>query len=292
MTSSKYAGKKFLGVGIAFPALMNYKAGIVKRSVNLGIKWNDFPIKSVLEKELELPVFVENNSKAAALAERWFGNGTNSRDLIYINLGEGISAGIILNDQILQGSHGYAGQIGHIVLTEDGPLCNCGNRGCIEAICGIPALMKKVQSEVALMSKDDPLKKIFLEKRQIVISDVLRCALLEGSYANYLLKQVSEYVGLIIANLINIYNPGIVFIGGKLSSVMGDFLDFIISIINTHSFPEIAKMTEIRISHLGINSGLIGACALALSELLTSSHSGILEDLQNNMEKSYEGEEN
>jgi N-acetylglucosamine repressor len=280
MQSDEYAEKKFLGVGIAFPALMNFTSGIVKRSINLGVRWSNFPIKSVLEKELSLPVFVENNSKVAALAERWFGSGTDCKDLIYINLGEGISAGIILDDHILQGSHGYAGQIGHIVLAENGPLCNCGNRGCVEALCGIPAIMKKVQSEISLMEEADPLKKIFITKRQVSVEDVLKCALINDSYANRLLRQVAEYIGLIIADLINTYNPETIFIGGKLSSTISIFKDTIISVVNAHAFPEVARLSEIRISNLGANSGLIGACALALGELLTSFHSGLLEDLQ------------
>lgn len=285
MNSDVYAGKKFLGVGVAFPALMNFKSGIVKRSVNLGAKWSNYPIRSRLEKELDLPVFVENNSKVAALAERWFGNGTDCKDLIYINLGEGISAGIIVDDHILQGSHGYAGQIGHIVIVENGPLCNCGNRGCIEAICGIPALVKKVQLDLPAIEGQDPLKKVLENKTTIGIDEILQCALFENSYAHQLLKQTSEYVGLIIADLINSYNPKTIFIGGKLSTAISIFKEHIISIVNAHAFPDVAHLSEIRISHLGVNSGLIGACALALSELLTSSHSGLLEDLQVNAEK-------
>lgn len=285
ITGENYSGKKFLGVGVAFPALMNFKSGIVKRSVNLGPKWSNYPIKSRLERDLDLPVYVENNSKVAALAERWFGNGTDCKDLIYINVGEGISAGIILDDHILQGSYGYAGQIGHIVIAENGPLCNCGNRGCIEAICGIPALVKRAQSEIPLLEKHDPLKEIMVTKKSLTIDDILQCSDVKDSYAYQLLKQVAEYLGFVIADLINAYNPKNIFIGGKLSASIGKFKEHIISIVNTHAFPEVACLSEIQISHLGVNSGLIGACALALSELLTSSHSGLLEDLQVNLEK-------
>ncbi|MFY9472167.1 MAG: ROK family transcriptional regulator, partial [Tepidanaerobacteraceae bacterium] len=132
MNEERYKKKTFLGVGVAFPGLLNVPEGIVKRSINLGHNWDTFPVKRALEEELGMHVFIENNSKASALAERWFGGGTGCKDLVYVNLGEGISAGVIINDRILQGVHGHAGEIGHMSIQEAGPLCNCGNRGCLE----------------------------------------------------------------------------------------------------------------------------------------------------------------
>lgn len=287
--SSKYRDKNILGLGIAFPGLLNIKEGTVKRSINLGPKWNGFPLKAVLQREIGLPVYIENNSNASALAERWFGGGNECRDLVYINLGEGISAGIIMDDRVLQGFQGHAGEIGHIVMVENGPLCNCGNRGCLESICGIPALVRKANSELPLISEEDPLKKIWKLKRKISINDILSSASLEGTYSNELIKQMGKYIGLAVADVINLYNPEAVFIGGKLASASAVFMDILKQTVDSHAFPEIASSTDIKLSSLDGNSGVIGACALALKELL-KSNSDILDNIQLSMDKQEQGQ--
>ncbi|TYP53240.1 ROK family transcriptional regulator [Thermosediminibacter litoriperuensis] len=281
-------GKNFLGVGVAFPGLLNVKEGIVKRSINLGPKWKGYPVKEAIEKQVGLPVFVENNSNASALAERWFGGAVAYKDLVYVNFGEGISAGIIMDDRILQGFQGHAGEIGHIVMVEDGPLCNCGNRGCLESICGIPALLRKVNSELLLIKDGDPLKKIWKIKGKVGADDIIKCASKEGSYAYELLKQMARYVGLAIADVVNLYNPEAVFIGGKMAKAAEIFMDVINKTVHTHAFPEIAMSTSIKVSSLGKNSGVIGACALALRELFKSS-SDIVDYIQSNTSKQEKG---
>jgi glucokinase-like ROK family protein len=273
--------KNFFAVGMAFPGILNVKEGLVKRSVNLGPLWRQFPLRERLEQELGLPVFLENNSKAATLAERWFGGGKENRDLVYINLGEGISAGVIINDVLIKGHKDHAGEIGHIVIAEDGPLCNCGNRGCLEAICGIPALMRKIYAELPLLTDDDPLKELWQNQGHLGIDDVLSFARQENSYSWQLLQQVGRHIGLVLSNVINMLNPEVVFIGGRLGSVADIFIDGVRDIVDSHTFPEIARTTEIKVSTLGANSGVIGACALALKELLDSD-SDMLEGMQAN----------
>nr|PZN03664.1 MAG: serine/threonine protein kinase [Bacillota bacterium] len=273
--------KNFLGIGVAFPGLLSVKEGKVKRSINLGLKWKGYRVKKAFESNWNLPVFVENNSNASALAERWFGGAVSYRDLVYINLGEGISAGIIMDDRILHGFQGHAGEIGHIVMVENGPLCNCGNRGCLESMYGVPALLRKVNSELPLIKKDDPLKEAWQTKGKIGIEDVEKCACVEGSYAHELLRQMARHVGLAIADVVNLYNPEAVFLGGKMAKAMGFFMDVIKDTVLTHAFPEIASSTIIELSTLGEKSGVIGACALALKELFKPT-SDIVDYIQSN----------
>lgn len=268
-------GANFLGIGIAFPGLLQAKNGIVQRSVNLGPGWNGFPLRQYLIERLGIPVFVENNSNASVLAERWFGGGTNCRDLVYVNLGEGISAGIILDDHILQGFRGYAGEIGHIVMATDGPLCNCGNRGCLEALCGIPALVRQANNELPYIADNDPLKALWRIRGHVAIEDIGQITA-PGTYSHKLLQNSAKHIGVAIADIINLYNPQAVFLGGKLAASMTEFGDILTETIATHAFPEIANSTAIEFSALGINSGVIGACALALRELLHSPESGLL----------------
>ncbi len=280
-----HQSKRFLGIGIAFPGMLNTHEGTVKRAVNLGKKWNGFPLKTVLTQEFNIPVFIETNSKVAALGEKWFGGGTNCENLIYINMGEGISAGIIMGESIVQGSQGYAGQIGHTVMIEQGALCNCGNRGCLETICGIPAILRKVTAELPFLANEDALQQRFAIHNEIQINDILEVALQEDSYARDVLRQTSRYVGLAISHMINLYNPDAVFIGGKMSIVAEIFIEEFRNVIATHTFSEVGDATPILISKLGIDSGVIGACALALKKLLKSPNSNIFEDGVDNVEQ-------
>lgn len=279
MSEEKYLKKAFLGIGVAFPGLLNVREGSVKRSINLGKAWDSFNVKEFLESELELPIFIENNSNTSVLAERWFGGGKGCKDLVYINLGEGISAGIILNDRILQGARGYAGEIGHMSIQEGGPLCNCGNRGCLESICGIPAIIRQAKAELPNIAESDPLKKAWLENGEISIADIIESANIPDSYSWKLLRQMSIYIGKAIANVINFYNPELIFIGGKMSVIGDYFMDIIRKTANIHAFPEIALSTEIKVSELKEKSGVVGACALALKHLFKTD-SDMLEDVR------------
>ncbi len=268
----------FMAVGIAFPGLLYVNEGIVKRAINLGPEWNEFPLQETLEAELGVPVIIENNAKAAALAEKWFGDGTAYENLAYINMGEGISTGILVEGSILQGACGYAGQIGHMVLDENGPLCNCGNRGCLEAICACPALIRKVKAELPLIAKSDPLVKIWEEKGNIVFADIVQAGAVEGSYAQALFRQVGKNIGMVMVNMINLYNPEGIFIGGKMAVAGKLFIEVVKEIVRTRALPEVANSTVIGISSLGADTGAIGACALVLKELLQSTTSSILDD--------------
>ncbi len=266
---------QLLALGVAFPGLLDAADGTVKRSVNLGPEWNGYPIRAALEERLGVKVFVENNSNAAALAERWFGDCAECRDLVYVNWGEGISAGVLSDERILQGHRGFAGEIGHIVIQEGGALCNCGNRGCLETICGIPALERKVASELPFIPADDPVRERAAAGR-VSIEDFIDCASFEGSYCAELMRQVARYVGYAVADVVNILNPQVVFLGGRMACAAALRLDVIEETVRSHAFPEVAAATELRISSLDGRAGFAGACALALRETMESSESDLL----------------
>lgn len=278
MTRPEFKGKRFLGLGIAFPGLVNAREGTVKRSVNLGTDWTRYPLRQMMEESLGLTTVIENNSNASALAERWFGGGTDSSDLVYINWGEGISAGVILEDRIIQGFQGHAGEVGHIVMNELGPVCNCGNRGCLEAYCGSPALVREVARLAAESSPGDCLRDVLEQKRNIDIDDVLAAASDPKSVAHDFIRNVGRLVGRAVADVINLYNPESVFIGGKMVAALPMYRDILEETVRTHAFPEIARAARIRASVLGVEAGVIGACALALRNVLKSSESVLLED--------------
>lgn len=279
ITSEEYYSKRFWGMGIAFPGLLDSKTGVVKRSVNLGQDWVDYPLKEKVQELLAMPISVENNSNAAVLGERFFGKGQHTDNLVYINLGEGVSAGILANKQILQGHRGYAGEIGHLVIQPNGSLCNCGNRGCLETVCGIPAILQRAQCEIPLQIGEDPIKQWWLRaNKHITIEELMRQAGIPGSYAGNLFKQIGSYVGLAVANIINIYNPEAVIIGGKLAGAGDVLLKAVQDGAIAQAFPEIAATTDISSSAFGDKAAVIGACALIVRQLLDSPETKFLEE--------------
>lgn len=276
MLQGETAGKRFLGMGLAFPGLINAPQGIVTRSINLGPAWRAFPLRETIRSMTGLATVIENNSNASALAERYFGGGQDSPDLVYVNLGEGISAGVMLDDRILQGFQGHAGEIGHIFMDENGPVCNCGNQGCLESICGLPALLKQAEEKAQACTPMDPLRQILQEKGRIGLGDLIVCASNPASQAWGMLQALGRYVGLAVADVINLYNPKTIFVGGHLAAAAPLFIDTLAATARAHAFPEMARSTEIKISSLGSDAGVIGACALALQTVLESFHSPLL----------------
>jgi glucokinase-like ROK family protein len=186
-----------LGVGVGVPGVVDTAQGTVLLAPNLG--WEDFHLRTLLEKSLGLPVYLENEANAAALGEKWFGAGVGAPNLLYISLGMGIGAGVILNGQLFRGSHGLAGEVGHSVVEAGGPPCSCGNRGCWELYASEKALRKHL-GDLAL----DP--DAMFERAEAGDAQVVSA-----------LNSVGEYLGVGLVSLINTFDPDIVLIGGPLA---------------------------------------------------------------------------
>lgn len=263
-------GKKIMGAGFAFPGLLDRSTKVLRRSPNLGEKWTNLALESWLEERIKVPFVIENNSNAGALAEYTLGRGKDVRNLAYVNLGEGFSTGVIIDDKILYGSHGYAGEMGHVVIVENGPLCNCGNKGCLESLYAAPALVRKANSELGLYSDNDRLKNVWHDKGRVTIEDILACAGEPESYARQLIGQAGWYIGIGIAGIINFYNPEVIAVGGILSQAGSILMEPLLESINTHAFPEIAKATRVEVSSIGLEAGFYGACLGAIKRLFTA----------------------
>ncbi|MHB1651774.1 MAG: ROK family protein [Desulfitobacteriaceae bacterium] len=258
---------KIMGAGFAFPGLLNQQTKVIHRSTNLGEQWSNIPVKDWLAEHLGIPLFIENNSNAAALAEKILGQGKQVNDLAYINLGEGFSAGVIINGGLVYGSHGFAGELGHQVIVEDGPLCNCGNKGCLESLYAVPALVRKANSELVLCKDNDPLKLIWAAKGEVNIEDILNTCVEVNSYAWELLQQAGAYIGIGIANIINVLNPALICLGGILGEASPIMLDTLIGSVQRHANPEIVKATKIVTSLIGREAAFYGACLGAINQL-------------------------
>ena len=206
-------------IGIGVPGPVNTEAGmVVAPPIMPG--WDRYPIRTSLEKMWGCPVTLNNDAELGALGEWAYGAGRGERNIAYIKVGSGIGAGLILNQQIYGGTTGAAGEIGHLTIDENGPLCNCGNHGCLEAFAGGHAIATQgrllVESGKRTLLSELPLEKI-------TAHEVAEAARRGDLPAQEILRRAGTFIGIAIAGLINLFNPSIVIIGGGVAQA-GDIL--------------------------------------------------------------------
>ncbi len=194
--------KQIAGVGIGLPGLVDYEKGFVRFLPNIP-GWRGVYLKSILQKRINLPVFVDNDVKIITLAESKFGAGRGVRNLICLTLGTGVGAGLILNGQLYRGEDNAAGELGHMPLNEHGPRCNCGGYGCFETYVGNRALL-------ALASR-------LMGRPGITLEETFTLAQKGNKKALLFWKTAAGHIGNGLVGIVNLLNPHVIIIGGGIS---------------------------------------------------------------------------
>ncbi len=239
-------------IGIGVPGAVNAKTGYVYYSANLPFK--KINLKDFFEDKLSKKVKIENDANCAALGEMLFGNGINKSNIVLITIGTGIGSGIILNKKIFSGHNGFAGEVGHQIIVANGKECACGNKGCFEAY----ASMIELEGRAKKIIKHYP--NSILSTKNISGKSIYDSAKLGDPFSNELVKEHIFYLGIGIANIINILQPEVVLISGAISRQK----DFLLSKLK----PSIDKNLyvqgtyELKTSKLEDKAGLIGAAFL------------------------------
>lgn len=248
-----------IGVGVPGPVIT--EAGmVVAPPIMPG--WDRYPIRDCLEKMWGHPVVLNNDAELGALGEWAYGAGRGEKNIAYIKVGSGIGAGLILNKQIYGGTMGAAGEIGHLTIDENGPLCNCGNHGCLEAFAGGSAIAKQGQI-LAGSGKRTLLSNLPVDK--ITPFEVAEAARRGDLPAQEIRRRAGTYIGIAIAGLINLFNPSVVIIGGGVSQV-GDILTSPIrQAVRERAMRASERSVRITTSTLGRRSVLIGATVQAIN---------------------------
>lgn len=248
-------------IGIGVPGPVITEAGmVVAPPIMPG--WDHYPILSSLEKMWGCRVTLNNDAELGALGEWAYGAGRGGKNIAYIKVGSGIGAGLILNNQIYGGTTGAAGEIGHLTIDENGPLCNCGNHGCLEAFAGGHAIAKQGQLLVK-SGKRTLLSEIPLEK--IDAHEVAEAARRGDLHAQEVLKRAGTFIGIAIAGLINLFNPSIIIIGGGVAQV-GDILtNPIRQAVHERAMRASEQSVRITTGMLGRRALLIGATIQAIN---------------------------
>ncbi|HGD5174650.1 TPA: ROK family glucokinase [Streptococcus agalactiae] len=253
----------FLGIGMGSPGAVDRTSKTVTGAFNLN--WaNTQEVGSVIEKEVGIPFFIDNDANVAALGERWVGAGANNPDVVFVTLGTGVGGGVIADGNLIHGVAGAGGEIGHMIVDpENGFTCTCGNKGCLETVASATGVVR-VARQLAEQYEGSSAIKAAIDNGDTVTSKDIFIAAEDGDkFANSVVERVSRYLGLAAANISNILNPDSVVIGGGVSAA-GEFLrSRVEKYFVTFAFPQVKKSTKIKIAELGNDAGIIGAASLA-----------------------------
>lgn len=261
IAAGNVAHSDLLGVGISCGGPLDSATGVIHSPPNLP-EWKAVPVKAFMEKSLELPVRVENDANATALAEWQFGAGTGTRNLIFLTMGTGIGGGLILDGKLYSGTNNLAGEVGHQTILMNGPLCGCGKRGCLEALASGPAIARLARESMMYGRHKRVLTFAGGKVSDITAAHVVEAAKEGDAFARQILDEAGTYMGVGIANLIQILNPEIIVLG-TIAVHAGDLiLDPIRATVKEYAWERASAVCRIVPAELGDRAQDLAAIAL------------------------------
>lgn len=229
--------------------------------------FDEEPLAGIIQKEIGIQTFIENDSRAMAYGEFSNGDTGDARNVLFINMDYGIGLGILIDRKLYYGKSGFGGEFGHIPIFDNEILCHCGKKGCLETEASGVALIRKFKEKIKQGSTSSVMKKK-KDLDDITLLDIISAAKNEDILCIELLAEIGEKIGKGIAMLINIFNPELLILGGTLSET-GDYLRLPVrSAINKYSLSLVNNDTQLKLSKLGEKAGIIGACLIARNKLL------------------------
>lgn len=244
------------------PGPLDARSGVVFDPPNMP-GWHDVPLKALLEEQLGMTVKVVNDANAAAMGEFHFGAGRGQRDLVYITVSTGIGGGVVAGGRLLEGTRGTAGEIGHISIDRHGPLCKCGNVGCLEVLASGTAIARFFQARLA--AGEPSLAREWL-RGEPTAADVARAAARGDAVALEVFTEAAECLGLGVVNCLHLFNPDVVAIGGGVSQAGALLFDPVRRVVDRYALEIPRRSARIVAAQLGEDVGLVGAAAVAFQE--------------------------
>ena len=258
---------QLLGIGVGVPGPVDFARGVLV-APPLMPGWENFPIRNYFKESFPSAyVVVDNDVNIMALGEQRAGDGAGIDHFIFVKIGTGIGAGIMSNGKIHRGSDGCAGDIGHICVDKDGPLCSCGNKGCLEAMSAGPAITARAM-EAIRNGSSSTLSQMRESNGGIIRPEDVNAACREGDQAALdIIRASGQMVGDVLASLVNFFNPSHIFIGGGIANFGNHLLVAIRRAVLHRSLPLATTHLTIKFSSMGSDAGVTGAIALALDYL-------------------------
>lgn len=255
--------EKILGIGIGISGLTDPSTGKSYSWLNYSSK----TVKELFEERFGKPVFVDNDARVMAMGEYVFGSASDKNNVLCLNIGAGIGMGMILNGMVYHGNSGFAGEFGHIKVQEDGDLCICGKRGCLETVASGAALVRRAVEEIGAGMTSKILKIINNEISEINSKTIIEAARQGDQLAIDLLAEIAEFLGKGLATLIHIFNPEAIILGGDLARADQFIIDPIQQTLNKYTIYSIKKDTIIMASTLGEKAAVMGAMAMVMNNI-------------------------
>ncbi len=252
------------GIGISSPGPLNTKTGVIIDTPNLN--WKNVCLKDAIQQEFHLPTYVDNDGNLAALGEQWLGAGKDVENLVCLTLGTGIGGGIIINGEIFHGSNDYAGELGHVIVEPDGFKCGCGNHGCMEAYASGTGIVQRTIRAIKKGRKTVISELVEGELEKITSLVVYQAALKQDELSNYIIKETGQYLGIGIISIVNILNPQLVIIGGRVAQMGNLILKYVEEEVAKRAYLEPCKQISIVLAQLGDDAGIIGATKMILGK--------------------------
>jgi glucokinase-like ROK family protein len=265
----KRTGKPLFGIGLGVPGLVDVSAGRLLFAPNLG--WQEVPLGQIIQEKFYVPVFIANEANLAALGESYFGAGQDINYMLYVSSGVGIGGGIVSNGRLMEGSTGFAGEVGHMTVDRDGPACNCGNRGCWETVAGEEALFERVRTAIVQNPDSWVARECDNNLERVTLTLIVRAADHGDPVVLNALRETADWLGIGIASLLNVLNPQRVVFGGPLSIAHKYLLPEIRKTVEERTWNWVQREANIVTADFGEDAAVIGGVAMVYRELLNHS---------------------
>lgn len=254
--------KSILGIGLGMPGILDTKAGKVLFSPDFG--WENVDLLKPLKERINLPIIIDNVTRVMAIGEKWFGAARNIDNFICINLGFGIGAAIVINGELYKGSSGASGEFGHMIMEKNGPLCACGNFGCLEALASANAMSINAKTSIENGEKTIIIELANGDMDCIDAKIVFDAAKQGDGLAWRIIQEAADYLGIALAGTINFFDPELIILTGGVTQAGNILLDSIKRSIASRQMKYAGGNTKILISGMGSDSAAVGAATLIL----------------------------
>jgi len=263
LQSFKLDREKLLGIGISVPGLVDIKTHKIVLAPNLG--WNEVDIREHLKKFSGMKIYIENEAMASAICESWLGKCQGIDNFVCINIKSGIGAGIFTNGKLYRGSGGTAGEVGHIVVSENGPKCGCGNYGCLETLASTYRIVENArklvrQGAVSVLNEIENVD-------DITIDTIVKAAENGDEVARSILLESARYIGIAVSNLVNTLNPQAIVLGKDFVKYADIALEQVKKVVEGKALKMPTSIIDITYSSIGAKVSALGAAIIPLKTL-------------------------
>ncbi|HIS37381.1 TPA: ROK family protein [Candidatus Scatousia excrementigallinarum] len=260
LTETKLSAKDIEGIGFGLPGQVDFKSGIVRLITNIP-GWVEIPLAKMIEDEFHIPTRIDNDVRCAALGELNFGAGKGCENLICITVGTGIGSGLIINGKLVRGASNAAGEIGHIKLQmHDGPICGCGDTGCLEAFASGPSIV--AMAEEYIMGGKSTKYREMANGNDITPFIVAEAAKAGDPVARRIFTRMGEYIGIGMASVVNLLNPEKIIVGGGVADAGDILMTPLKETLKKRAMKIAGETVEVVPAQLGNTAGVIGASLL------------------------------